>query len=54
MSVEGGGSGSPGSSRFDVLSAALTASSTTACPAAASPFMTFAALSIRPIVPLIA
>ncbi len=34
--------------------AALIASSTTAWPAAASPFITLLALSIRPIVPLIA
>ena len=41
-------------SACDAVSAAFTASSTTAWPAAASPFMTFAALSMMPMVPLIA
>src|SRR5438445_13843589 len=47
---------SAGSAFSEVLadSAALTASSTTAWPAAASPFITLAALSMIPIVPLIA
>ena len=40
--------------RLRRLSAAFTASSTTAWPAAASPFITFAAPSMMPIVPLIA
>jgi hypothetical protein len=35
-------------------STTFTASSTTDCPAAASPFMTLAALSMIPIVPLMA
>jgi hypothetical protein len=50
--LDSGGTGT--GAGCDALSAAFTASSTTAWPAAASPFITLAAPSTRPMVPLMA
>ena len=56
--VVGGTAGGAGAATWsdglDACSAAFTASSTTAWPAAASPFITLAAPSMMPMVPLIA